>query len=286
MVGNINDNENELTNKDIINLAKAYNNFVGEKIINYSNRNIQEIKKDLNKYIIENYNNISQKIIDELVKLFWMKKYGKVLGPRHSNDWLNNGQIESKMSFYEMLVPDYKFLGAVLADCDVVSSCKLYPVNIDDLVKNGKYRYGVIFNTSVHGQKGKHWISLYLDTGIRNNKTQKTPQIWFCNSLGKPPTKPMESFINKFKAWCKKNNKDYIYKENTKHIQTDNIECGVYSINFINRSLSGESFESIIEDSLDSKSIHTCRIKFFTDGINYNDDNETIDVRCDAWSAE
>lgn len=139
----------------------------------------------------------------------------------------------------------------------------------------------MVINLDVHTQGGSHWVALYTDL--------QKGQIYYFDSFAKKPSKRTKKFINKIlKYLYKKNynkdininslietikssneNKDLknlkkfdIRYNNIQH-QFNNSECGVYSINFIVRLVSGESFDEITQNITKDNEMNKCRTKYF-----------------------
>lgn len=192
------------------------------------------------------------------------------IGPSKRREWLWNEHIDDIMSKYEKIYPDFKFLGAVALDCDEKNFCSLYKLDFNDYLRKGKNKLGIVYNFDKYGENGSHWVAMYMD--LKNGK------IYYCDSNGKPPRDNMITTIDKFINYYKNTHgKDPIYKYNPISYQKDRSECGVYSCNFLIRILSGEKFESIIENPLDFKRINSCRNKYFRNKIS----NDNPDPLCD-----
>ena len=64
---------------------------------------------------------------------------------------------------------------------------------------------------------------------------------------------------------------------NKNKYQRDKSECGVYSCNFIIRSLAGESFEEATNKFLDFKNINSCRNAYFSNRPSKYEPHELCD---------
>lgn len=182
----------------------------------------------------------------------------KGIGPKGSTDWLSNKDIDGYMYLYEKVYPDFKFMGAVPLDCNDHSFCSLYKINYEKLKKSGIKKIGIIFNHDKYGQGGSHWVAMMMNLD--------TAEIYYCDSTGKGPIGNINTIIKEFTDYCKKHNKEVKHKNNKISYQNDNSECGVYSCNFIIRLLSGESFDSIVNNNLKFKEINSCRNAYFRNG--------------------
>jgi hypothetical protein len=183
-----------------------------------------------------------------------IKNY-RPIGPE-KNEWLWDSHIDEIMKQYHDVYPDFRFLGAVGLDCDERDFCVLSNFNFADLDKGGIKRIGIIFNLGKYGSGGSHWTASYCDL---NNGT-----IYYCDSGGKQPKANMNNFINAFKQYYESTyNRKPTYAYNKNSYQKDKSECGVYSCNFIIRSLRGESFEDIVSNPLNFSEISSCRNAYF-----------------------
>ena len=184
-------------------------------------------------------------------------------GPAGRFEWLDTNNIVNVMKQYEMKYPDFMYLGAVPIDYDSPKLPKGYlkiDINILDytkLLKEGKSRYGVIFNLDRHDQDGSHWVGLYYDF--------KKGQIYFFDSYGEEPDESIQRLIRKVGRFMQNELKikhpDIDYNK-LRH-QFENSECGVYSINFILRMLKGVVFKDVSTKKVPDRLVNQCRNKYF-----------------------
>ena len=198
-------------------------------------------------------------------------------GPSKKYDWLSTTNINDIIEQYQTIHDDFVFLGAVPVDFEELPVLGISNLNLNEFRKDGKTKIGMVINLDEHYKDGSHWVAFYTDL-IKN-------QVYFFDSVGKPPVKRIRKFINRITKhlYMQKYNKKLpvndiieklkiITKEPTKkkHVlneyiknllgggfdirynniqhQFNNSECGVYSVNFIIRLLEGESFDSIINN--------------------------------------
>ena len=92
------------------------------------------------------------------------------------------------------------------------------------------YPYALVANTDNYGEKGTHWIAMY----IPNSHT-----IEYFDSFGNEPNEEISKFLSNFKTIIK----------NTVKIQSIfDISCGAHVIYFISQRCNGKSFKHIIQD--------------------------------------
>jgi len=198
----------------------------------------------------------------------------RVTGPPGQKEWLSTKDIDGIMQQYEEPYPEFKFLGAVPLDCDKLNFCALYNLNFDQHMKRGKEKLGIVFNHDRHGQSGSHWVGLYINI--------PKGQCYYCDSLGKKPFGDILDGVAKFKTYYKKKfNSEVDYQWNKNPYQKDGSECGVYSCNFLIRSLAGESFDEITNNPLTFEEINACRNIYFSNQPSKHHPNE---ARCDPVS--
>ena len=268
-------NKTCFTIEQLLEMANAYNrylvknNFSPQK--NHINANLIKIKKDksyLLKELLSRFKNIcqddqvcltKQSFMNEIVKEMhdeFSNHTFRPVGPADPTQWLGTSDIDYILKQYEKIHPQFLFLGAVPLDCNDYSFCQLHQLDFDEIQNNGKKYVGIIFNHDKYGQPGSHWVALYIDF--------LKGEINYADSTGKEPVGNIKTIIQDFNDYFqKKYHKKPLYTYNNIKYQKDNSECGIYSINFIIRRLSGEKFESVIKNSLSFKEINSCRNVYF-----------------------
>lgn len=263
------------------NIAQAYNNHNTDKInISLPKEQLVDVLEDKmeKKYhcsdqtcwtrqkILED---LDMKVLEEI-----QEKTFRPVGPSKKYGWLSTTHINEVIDQYHDIHKDFLFLGAVPYDFEDLPQLEINTLDFKELEKDNKTKIGIVINLDEHYKQGSHWVALYTDL--------KKNQVYFFDSVGKPPQKRIRKFINRITRYIyqkkynkkihindivkelreyskNKHSKKYIHVENilkggfdirynNKQHQFDNSECGVYSINFIIRLVSGESFESVIND--------------------------------------
>ncbi len=185
-------------------------------------------------------------------------------GPRYSNKWLSNVNIDDVMYQYQNKYKKFKYLGTVPSDFEKISFLKIKELNFKDLLKNNKYKIGMVINLDTSDGSGTHWVSLYANL--------KKRQLYFFDSYGKKPMKSIFNFMNRiYHEFTKKNlnynnintNKKFKVRYNNIQHQRKNSECGVYSMNFIIRLLNKENFSDITKNITDDDKMFECRKSYF-----------------------
>ncbi len=158
------------------------------------------------------------------------------------DQWLDSLNIESVMKQYEEVRPDFEFMGPFPIDfaapdpyvhegkpkCLIREICDL---NVNEFFKEGKKYVGIIYNLDPHYKGGSHWIASFID--IPKHK------CYYFDSYGMKPPKPIEKFMK----WLTTQDPQMKLYYNSRRFQFKGSECGVYSLYFIIRMLSGEHFQ-------------------------------------------
>lgn len=195
-------------------------------------------------------------------------------GPRNTTEWLNTYNINDVFAQYEEVYPEFKFMGALPRDFDMLKTTKIRESELEKLVISGKTKMGVVFNLDEHDESGSHWVALYADLLKK--------QIYFIDSVGEQPAKEFKILMKRIKVFCDsdvikkfcstyKNINDcknfgtipFDIRYNKKQHQHGNSECGVYAISFILRLLDGETFDDIEGRRISDEEIKMCRMSYF-----------------------
>lgn len=216
-------------------------------------------------------------------------------GPSKKYEWLSTTHINEVIEQYQSIHKNFIFLGAVPYDFEELPILGIHNINFNDMIEKDKTKIGLVINLDEHWKDGSHWVALYAD--LHNQ------HVYFFDSLGRRPLKRIRKFINKITKYMyekkynsklhindvlnkiktiknlPKNklnkliekNKDLdnllgggfdIRYNNIQH-QFDNSECGVYSINFIIRLVSGETFDSVINNITKDEEMNLNRKIYF-----------------------
>lgn len=202
----------------------------------------------------------------------------KPFGPKKYK-WLNTLHINNVLFQYQFKYPEFLFLGTVPYDFEDLPELGLTNIDFKSYRKHNKHKLGLVINLDEHYKSGSHWVALYFD--IKKN------QIYFFDSVGKPPGHRIKHFIKKIiLCMLAHNHKMYLsMKELNKYIrntkgnaiinqlitfkynliqhQTKNSECGVYSIHFIVKLLEGVSFDDITSNIIRDEDMANNRDEFF-----------------------
>lgn len=270
-------NKSCFSTNQLVELAKAYNRYLSKTKLNpstnyhFGDADLIKIKPN-KKYLMSEFQNrfgkvcggseiclTHQAFMNELVaemKEDITENTFRPEGPNDPTEWLNTKHINQIMKLYEKIYPNFKFIGAVPADCDQVIVCPLHNINYDKLFANGINNIGTVFNLDKYGQSGSHWVAMFID--VNNGK------LYYCDSNGKLPNEYIDHYVKKFSDYYhKKTGSNISFRYNKNSYQKDASECGIYSCNFIIRMLSGETFDEIINKPLNFQEINSCRNVYF-----------------------
>ena len=195
----------------------------------------------------------------ELLKNF--KPFMPKTWTENPREWLNTIDIRDVMNQYEIKYPDFEFIGPVPMDFDTkvgFGECvvdELCKINLDELMKKGKTKIGVIFNLDKHTQSGSHWVAMNCDIN--------RGEICYWDSYGIKPNPEVVVLMNRLKEQAYKLNKKLEIKINKIRHQYKNSECGMYCIYFITSLLDGKTFETVVKNIIDDDTMNNKRNDFF-----------------------
>jgi hypothetical protein len=153
---------------------------------------------------------------------------------KNPNEWLSSIDIIKVMKQYEKAYKCFEFIGPSPIDFDtkkLYGECvweELCNFSLEDQIKRGKTKIGIIFNTDPHNKPGQHWISMFINI--------KKKSIFFFDSTGDKPVKEITDLVDKIikQGLALKPKREFKFdsNEDIEH-QYGNTECGVYSLFFI-----------------------------------------------------
>jgi len=262
------------TNKSLYKLRDLWNaRHPDVKIINSSPR---EIHRELS----EKFNGICNK------ESCWLKQkseLGKIdsdmadsFAPesppewkKNPYEWLSSVDIMNVMKQYEKAYKCFDFIGPTPIDFDtrkLYGECvwdELCNFSIENQIKSGKTKIGIIFNTDPHNKPGQHWISMFINI--------KKKRIFFFDSTGDKPPPEIMVLVNRIKEQGLGLNPKYVFKfdsnEGVEH-QYGNTECGIYSLFFIVHMLEDKLTEHYLKTHiLKDEYMNKFRKIYFNDSL-------------------
>ena len=153
---------------------------------------------------------------------------------KNPNEWLSSNDIIDVMRQYEEAYKCFEFLGPSPIDYDVrkmYGECvwqELCQFNLEEQIKKGKTKVGIIFNLDPHTKDGSHWVSLFINI--------KRKMVFYFDSAGFKIPKQIMKFVTTVISQGNSLKKPihFIFDQNhpAEH-QYGNTECGMYSLYFI-----------------------------------------------------
>ena len=153
---------------------------------------------------------------------------------KNPNEWLSSMDILNVMKQYEKAYKCFDFIGPSPIDFDthqLYGECvweELCHFNLENEIKNGKFKIGIIFNLDPHNLGGSHWVSMFINI--------KKSIIFYFDSAGDEIPKEMMTFVERVKKQGKalKSPINFKFDQNypVEH-QYGDTECGIYSLYFI-----------------------------------------------------
>ena len=180
---------------------------------------------------------------------------------KNNREWLTTSDIEKVMNQYMDKYEDFFFVGAVPIDFDEkigTGMCvvdELCRIKLENLLKRGITKIGIVFNLDPHDQPGSHWVSFY------GNFTQG--KLYYFDSYGFKPPKEVKKLVNRLIEQGAKNNIKIDYEQNKVRHQFKESECGIYSINFIENMLEGKTFKSYCNSDINDDKMNRLRNKYY-----------------------
>jgi hypothetical protein len=155
---------------------------------------------------------------------------------KNPNEWLSNFDILAVLKQYEEAYPTFEFIGPVPIDFNAhlpqTGTCVETRLCNFSVSGGGRAKpdIGIIFNLDKHDEPGSHWVSMFIDCGIKT--------MFYFDSAMSDEDLPKE--IVEFKKKIQGQDPAYKFLSNDVEHQRGNSECGMYSLYFIiNMLLSG-----------------------------------------------
>lgn len=179
------------------------------------------------------------------------------------NTWLNSLDIDSVMRQYEIVYPNFEFIGPSPIDFDKrqeYGECiwgELCNFNLNKKMNEGIDKIGIVFNTDPHDEPGEHWVAVFIDI--------KKKFIFYFNSTGEPVIAEIKAFIDRVidQANNKGINMRFIQNHPKEHQKTQ-TECGIYVLYMIIELLKGDRSPSYFKtNTIPDRKMENLRKIFF-----------------------
>jgi hypothetical protein len=168
---------------------------------------------------------------------------------KNPNEWLSSVDIIDVMKQYEKTYKCFDFIGPSPIDFDthkLYGECvweELCHFNVEQEIKNGRFKIGIIFNLDPHYKGGSHWVSMFINI--------KKGEIFFFDSAGDKAPRQVMKLVKRIIKQGKQLKVPINFKFDQNHPvehQYGDTECGIYSLYFI---------AHMLEDRHDSKYFKT-----------------------------
>jgi hypothetical protein len=180
-------------------------------------------------------------------------------GPKNTNEWYSNFNIDDYFTTIEKTYPHYKHIKFTTIDFEKINH-ELSNVSVLDLIKENKACFGCVINTDVSTGRGKHWLSVFFNMDLNNKKCTAE----FFNSSGNKPGMEIHAWLLKQKNICEKNNFECeIVIASTMRHQFSDTECGPYSCYYITSRLTGVPYSYFKSNRIDDKIVEEFRKYMF-----------------------
>ena len=188
---------------------------------------------------------------------------------KNPNEWLSSIDIMNVMKQYEKAYKCFDFIGPTPIDFDtrkLYGECvwdELCNFSVEEQIKNGKTKIGIIFNTDPHYKPGQHWISMFINI--------KKKKIFFFDSTGDKAPPEIMKLVDRIKEQGLNLDKKIKFKfdsnEGIEH-QYGNTECGIYSLYFIVHMLEDKMTEHYLKNHiLKDEYMNKFRRIYFNDSL-------------------
>jgi hypothetical protein len=174
-----------------------------------------------------------------------------IFAPKHPpewndnpNEWLSNIDIEKVLVQYQKKYKKFIMLGPTTIDFDskpaeLNHKCveeRLCKFSLEEYVKKGKTKIGIVFNLDKFDESGSHWVSMFIDVDEQI--------IFYFDSANDKIPDEMKKLVDRIKTqglYLKKPVHFKYYDSARARHQMGSTECGMYSLFFIITMLTSKS---------------------------------------------
>ena len=202
-----------------------------------------------------------QNNLDPELKNYTFAPIAPKIWKKNPNEWLNSMDINNVMKQYEHEYPSFTFIGPSPIDFDkkkLFGQCvwnELCNFDLKKLIKNGKNKIGIVFNTDPHYLEGSHWICMFIDV-------KKNYIFYFDSNADKTPDEILE-FVDKVKKQADELGIKLKYYENKIEHQKTDTECGMYVLFVITQLLQNKMSPEMFKKRISDKDMEDLRKVFF-----------------------
>ena len=198
---------------------------------------------------------VVKKIKDPNIHLFTFKPKQPEEWKTDKYTWLDTNNIFNVMVQAEKVYDDFVFFGPVPSDCPTSIKCELSGLCPKKLKKEGVNKVGIIFNLDVSTGPGTHWVALFIDV--------KRGEIDYFDSYGGHPIPLINKFIQEIAQKFVNNGREPVLIYNDKRHQFGSSECGMYSMYFVLKRLTGDEMYKIAHENITDKRMNDLRNVFY-----------------------
>ena len=168
-------------------------------------------------------------------------------------EWLSSEDIDKIEKQFQKLYVGYKYLGTIPIDFDKKSELgkcivdSLCAIKLDNLLKKGYTRIGIVFNTDVSTGPGQHWIAVYCDL----RPELEYPRFTYFDSYAEQPEPEIQRLMFRWKEeWDSKHPEKMLLSYNKTRHQYEETECGMYCLIFHHYCLNEIPMDKRIHDKV------------------------------------
>lgn len=169
--------------------------------------------------------------------------------------WLNTLDIAHVLEQYPLKFKDFEFIGPVPLDFDKklkVGQCvvnELCNLNVENLLRKGKTKLGIVFNFDPHTKQGSHWVSMFVDFTKGG--------IYYFDSYGYKPLKE----IGRLLARIHSQSNDSLYKRGIEGIKAmDNTHATVCRVKYMSPTVVKFSCKEFVKGLYKGDLVQTCNL--------------------------
>jgi hypothetical protein len=192
-----------------------------------------------------------------------ISEYFKPSGPRDTNNWLSNTDIDDVLYQIQKKYADTKsFLHIPFQMIDFEKTrSDLAMLDWPKKYEEGFRSFGTVLNTDYSTGRGKHWFAIYGSFEDTNNEFT----IEYFNSSGELPMNQVSTWMKRVKnEWQSHFNKPIKDIVVTRIVnQQDDWNCGPYSLYYIISRLSGTDYKYFKDNAIGDENMQEFRKYLF-----------------------
>lgn len=192
---------------------------------------------------------------DPEIEMFTFKPKMPEEWKSNKHTWLDTYNIYNVMIQAEKVFDDFNFFGPVPSDCPTSINCELSNLDLMRLKKNKINKIGIVFNLDISTGPGTHWTAVFIDV--------EKGELDYFDSYGSKPIPLINKFMTDMADKLNKNKIKPVLVYNDLRHQFGGSECGMYSMYFILKRLSGDTMYDISRKKITDKKMNDLRKVFY-----------------------